>query len=453
MSRWVVPLLLALVACDDAEERPQWLVTIASDAPVPQLGDRLRVDVLRDGKPASSDATREFDVATANRWPVSLGVVPPADGATLTVRARLYRTDHLISGELTDSFIDAIGTLPGGADPHEVALMLHLDCFGLAADMDQGLGCEPATAGLQPAKPMPAVTTLPAPGSWTHAQPVDCDQPAPAGMVCVPGGAFVLGSALSIPIDGRRDGLPEHLVVLSPFAIDVDEITVGQMKTLVGEGAVDLPPSQPPSNETVSRYACTYDGTASTANDSLPVNCVSFTTAVQACAALGKRLPTEAEWEYVAGNLQRESSYPWGEASDACERATVGVGRDGDELIGGPPEWSSCRHIAAETAPGWGLKTNSSDEDVTELGVRNLAGSVSEFVRDRYSSFASPCWGSGIGALFDPECNASDTEMFPQSLRGGSWAEPPYTARAYRRNAAQAGGQSVFTGFRCAADM
>jgi formylglycine-generating enzyme required for sulfatase activity len=49
-------------------------------------------------------------------------------------------------------------------------------------------------------------------------------------------------------------------------------------------------------------------------HDDHPINCVSWTQATAFCATQGKRLPTEAEWEYAAGSGAEHRRYSWGDS-------------------------------------------------------------------------------------------------------------------------------------------
>src|SRR5690606_23778922 len=103
-----------------------------------------------------------------------------------------------------------------------------------------------------------------------------------------------------------------------------------------------------------------------------------------------------------------------------CNHAIVATS-DGDG-------YSACR---AKLGPG--LRPGGHDGDVNDFGIRNLAGSVSEWVRDRAVPYSEPsCWGTGPEVLEDPRCSADSPVV---SVRGGSWLGPGALARAATRNA------------------
>lgn len=100
-----------------------------------------------------------------------------------------------------------------------------------------------------------------------------------------------------------------------------------------------------------------------------PINCIDWYTAQAFCQwDDGRRLPTEAEWEFAARGTEGRS-YPWGDATPSCTRANYRccVGDDGvfSRLVGS----------FASTA-----------------GFYDLAGNVGEWVADEYATYDRPCW-------------------------------------------------------------
>src|SRR5262249_22678930 len=161
----------------------------------------------------------------------------------------------------------------------------------------------------------------------------------------------------------------EQLVQLLPFALDIDEMTVGAIRPLVATIG------EPTAQSAIDPF-CTYTAAPSAdgSSEKMPVNCVSLQQARDACKALGKRLPTEAEWEYAAGNLGRETRYPWG-SGDPCDFAAVGLGLASDAQTS-----IQCLD-AGDTA---GPQPVGSMGDVTDLGVHDLGGNLTEWLEDDF---------------------------------------------------------------------
>ena len=127
-------------------------------------------------------------------------------------------------------------------------------------------------------------------------------------MVLIPGGEFVMGNE-----GAYADESPLHTVRVSAFYIDEHEVTNAQFSAFVkATGYVTKAERDGRCwaylvGETDWQYAAGTDwrhpqGPESTIDDKLnhPVVCVSWDDVVAYAKWAGKRLPTEAEWEYVA---------------------------------------------------------------------------------------------------------------------------------------------------------
>jgi formylglycine-generating enzyme len=443
------------VACsDEAPARDQWVVTIATDAPPPPFFDRALVEIVGDdGELVCGSACRRlFGFADARAWPLSFGLTASTRPAHL--RVRLYRSDHTAPDgfPLPPMLVDAAGRLPPARGVTPVTLELHMRCFGVASEIVGARTCDPATGELGD-EPVLGARDVPIKmGSWGPAQPRPCTFAVPKGMVCVPGGVFFLGAHLpGSPV--AQTTTPEHLVQVSPFALDIEEATVGDVRALVNAGAIPEPMAKT-VDPFAPDHACTYLSSTAIQADAYPINCLSRALAEKACVALGKRLPTEAEYEWAAGNQGLETDYPWGEDRDACSRAIVGRGRDAVETRA--TEFATCRVRGSTGLLPWGPVPGGSANDVNALGIKNLAGSMGEWAADRsYSGFDDPCWGPVTKLQVDPRCDNPARETRSSVSRGGCWAFFEGFSRATSRKVeetddAHPASESPYVGFRCA---
>ena len=144
---------------------------------------------------------------------------------------------------------------------------------------------------------------------------------------------------------GHPDERPVHQVTVAAFAIDLTEVTLAAYTQCVDAKQCTVPDLQ--------SKACNWNHPALAL---YPVNCVNFAQASAYCAYVGKRLPTEEEWELAArGTDQR--TYPWGNdvfGGEECELGTSGLplcpvgsapaGRSAFgvlDMIGNADEWTS----------------------------------------------------------------------------------------------------------------
>ncbi len=135
-------------------------------------------------------------------------------------------------------------------------------------------------------------------------------------MVFIPGGEFQMGCEPSHNggFSCLADELPLHAVELDDYYIDKFEISNSQYSECVKSGVCDLPNNL--SSETIQDY---FDD-PNYAN--YPVINVSWGDADTYCKWVGKRLPTEAEWEKAARGTKL-ISYPWGDGEPSCKLANI----------------------------------------------------------------------------------------------------------------------------------
>jgi formylglycine-generating enzyme required for sulfatase activity len=141
-------------------------------------------------------------------------------------------------------------------------------------------------------------------------------------MVLVPAGCFMMGYNVGIVNDEQ----PVHQQCFdTPFWIDRTEVTRAQYNQCVAAGVCTAPASN------------TYS-----TRDEQPVNSVTWFEALDYCAWLDTRLPSEREWEYAARGPDN-LVYPWGNdfvtsyvasADNSNETADVGSRPNGASWVG-----------------------------------------------------------------------------------------------------------------------
>ncbi len=246
------------------------------------------------------------------------------------------------------------------------------------------------------------------------------------GMLRIPGGEFSMG--FQGPAPGEPNERPVHLVKLAPYWIDRMEVMAEDMRACIGRGDCALGLGKGPH--------CTVDR----AEPKLPINCVSWASADAYCRAVGKRLPTEAEWELAAGGGQR-ARYPWGSAPASCvttvtlvsNRAGVSCSPRGPASVGSHPRGASI------------------------FGVEDMAGNVEEWVADWYADryeLVAPLPSAGAplpsqGGLPSPVGPAFGVAHV---LRGGGWMSRPRETRVTARSWGSLNEAGSNVGFRCAKD-
>jgi formylglycine-generating enzyme required for sulfatase activity len=241
-----------------------------------------------------------------------------------------------------------------------------------------------------------------------------------ASPVRIAAGAFIMGSA-----EGNPSERPAHEVTLTrPFVIDAVEVTVEAYMKCVREHKCTPPGVHGPGiDETAVLQLGQKCNFLDPSKANHPVNCVDRMQAAQYCKSVGKRLPTEAEWEYAARGPDGRA-YPWGATPPTCALGAFGAGAEG-----------SCS--TSGTAP-----VGSHAEGKSPFGVLDLAGNVREWVADAWDERAY-----GKPAKSDPFVVNSAAKGI---VRGGSWDSPPEDLRASRRVPLAPGTGDIWTGFRCA---
>lgn len=233
-------------------------------------------------------------------------------------------------------------------------------------------------------------------------------------MVRVAAGSFLMGSA-----SGDDAEKPAHEVKLGAFLIDRCEVTNEQYKRFVDATGHAVPYASEPwaSEFSWDRAKRTYPA----GKGNWPVVLVSWSDAVAYARWAGKRLPTEAEWEYAARGPQG-ATWPWGSAWDGARANADGA----DGFTGLAPVGSLAQGAS------W-------------CGAVDLAGNVWEWCSDWFAPD------------FYAKSPASDPTGPPSGryrvLRGGSFASGSELCRATARLFRVPNARSEAAGFRCVADL
>ena len=151
--------------------------------------------------------------------------------------------------------------------------------------------------------------------------PASADSPD----VFIPGGTFTMGSD-----KGLADERPPHQLTVKPFRIDVRVVTNAEFAAFLatlGGGALNVRKQKlyDEGDEDARIHKRSGRWQADPGHESQPVTEASWYGARDYCAARGKRLPTEAEWEFAARGTQGRT-YPWGEAKPDATRARFSAG-------------------------------------------------------------------------------------------------------------------------------
>lgn len=270
----------------------------------------------------------------------------------------------------------------------------------------------------------------------------DCDDDdpgiTPAVERFVPGGPFQRGS------EEFDDTDPVRQIEISPFCMDVTEVTNADFVAFLDSRAAGGSPNadddgnplfdfEDDDDEVPERIADDGDGYAIEEGYEMhPVVEVWVWSGEAFCAAGGKRLPTEAEWEKAARGDQDERQWPWGDEAPTCETGNVRPS----------PEEPPC---VDDTMP-----VGSYPDNVSPYGLVDMAGNVAEWVRDWYD----PDYYATSPDV-DPPGATSGTYEFGYGLddarvsRGGNFPGPLELTKVYAREPNPAEGNSNGIGFRC----
>ena len=227
------------------------------------------------------------------------------------------------------------------------------------------------------------------------------------GEVLIPGGEFLMGNA------SEGDHNPPHKVRVESFYMDKFEVTNFQYLKYCQETDARLP----------EFWGIDHFRSGPKYPDH-PVVGIAYTEARAFAEWAGKRLPTEAEWEYAARGGLVGKKFPHGDELEP-DMANYWL-------------WDELRSSGKGLVPVGSYPPNG-------YGLHDMAGNVIEWVTDRYdagyykdSPFDNP-QGPGKGRF--------------RVIRGGGWHSGPSCVCVYYRNALPQNWRDFNVGFRCVRDI
>lgn len=319
-------------------------------------------------------------------------------------------------------------------------------------------------------------------------------------MVKIKGGAFEMGGDIVTGFEDmpktalpQPDELPKHPVQISDFWMDEHEVTNAQFEVFVkatnyitvAERSVDweelkqqLPPNTPkPPDEQLQPASLIFSyadknaskdnltnwwtyknevnwkqpqgpGSSIKGKENHPVVHVSWYDAQAYAKWAGKRLPTEAEWEYAMRGGKTNMMYPWG------NEKTTGKTKYANHLQGEFPYHNTVADGFERTAPVKSFPPN-------DFGLYDMAGNVWEWTNDWYSAIYYFKLKELNKIAKDPQGPSNSFEVTGtyekrKVVRGGSFLCHDNWCSGYRnsrrmRNTPDTSMEHV--GFRCVRDI
>jgi sulfatase modifying factor 1 len=309
-----------------------------------------------------------------------------------------------------------------------------------------------------------------------------------AGMVLIPSGIFDMGGDNN---QADADELPKHKVQVSSFYMDVTEVTNAMFKKFIDatgyittaekkpdweEMKKNLPPGTPkPADEMLQAASLVFRQANGTVNlndysqwwkwekgadwkhpqglkssivgkENYPVVHVSWDDAMAYCKWAGKRLPTEAEWEFAARGGLVNNIYPWGN-----EHVNKGKPKTNS--------WEGKFPYLNENKDGFITAAPVKSFSPNGYGLYDMAGNVWEWCSDLYDAeYYKEFQGKlsvnpqGSSKSYDPQ----EPYTEKRSLRGGSFlCNDAYCSgyRVARRMKSSHDTGLEHTGFRCVRDV
>lgn len=299
----------------------------------------------------------------------------------------------------------------------------------------------------------------------------------PANMAWIPGGEFLMGSDYRL---ARPEERPAHAVRVKSFWMDLTHVTNAQFAAFVGETGyvttaervpdwetirVQLPPGVPrPPDDALVPGAMVFVGTSRPVNlidyaqwwryvpganwrapqgpgsditgkEDHPVVQVSHADALAYATWAGKRLPTEAEWEFAARGGLEQATYAWGEELRPDGQALANIW-DTQQAQPFP--------VVSPTAGGAVGTTRVKTFPANGYGLYDMTGNAWQWAADWYRADWFAQQARHAGRIIDPQGPADSFDPSDPSvpahaprrvIRGGSFLCAESYCLAYRPSA------------------
>jgi formylglycine-generating enzyme required for sulfatase activity len=221
------------------------------------------------------------------------------------------------------------------------------------------------------------------------------------------------------------DEIPRHTVAVEAFHLETNEVTNARFARFVEETGYDAEGN--------------WAAYVTESRSDHPVIDVSWNDATAYCAWAGRRLPTEAEWEYAARGGQEVQWFPWGDEPDTtC--ANYGWRAD-ENIITALPKlfgWVTIRTRPVGCYPANGF------------GLHDMCGNVAEWCENERTPYPGGPEEDWIYAQYGP-FDEDEEPFYGRAVRGGSWDEPNAVfVRITSRKGWAPDDSHYWLGFRCA---
>jgi formylglycine-generating enzyme len=262
----------------------------------------------------------------------------------------------------------------------------------------------------------------------------------PSEMVMIPAGTSQIGS-----IHGQADEQPVFDAQVEGFFLDKTPVTVSAFSAFVASRDYISTAEQLGSAAVMqfgtgnwylqqgATWKKPFGSQSVDASPDHPVTQVSWHDAVNFCAAQGKRLPSEVEWEHAARTgHEGEVSYAFGEE----------LLKEGDYLAN---VWTGVFPVLNDATDGYPVTSPVGIFGVSPAGLTDMAGNVWEWTDDWYGSYAGRAGQSD-----------SPTQGVSKVQRGGSFLCEASVCHGYRvsaRSHSTPDSALMHVGFRCARSL